>query len=149
MATAWVRRESSESAAAPLAALAPVVLPEDVLAAALVVSVVAADVAEPADDAALDELPAPDVPVTETVEPEAAAADAEAVPDTAALEVAFVPLAGAGTASEGSTSAPVPHGMASPLGCVELAGSVVLPFASAIAKRVVQYVAVELGDVNW
>ena len=72
--------------------------------------------------------------------------------DTPLEVVTFVPLAGAGTASEGSTSAPVPQGIAGlplPLGWSALAGAVVWPLESAMAKRVVQYVAVELGDVNW
>ena len=79
------------------------------------------------------------------------AAAAEVVPAAAAVEPVEEEerYEGAATAVEGSTSAPVPHGMASPLGCVELAGSVVLPFASAIAKRVVQSTEDDAGVVNW
>ena len=47
------------------------------------------------------------------------------------------------------TIEPVPQEILSPFGWVELVGGVVAPDASAIAKRVVQYVLLELGDLNW
>jgi hypothetical protein len=59
------------------------------------------------------------------------------------------PLGGAGLASAGFTRAPVPHGMAAPPGWVVSEGGVVLPLASAIAKRVVQVRFFDAGDVNW
>lgn len=103
-----------------------------------------------------DALPAKD-PGEEVLGPlEAAGVFAELEPgvptDEALLleaAVTVVPLDGAGTAREGSTRAPVPHGMASPFGSVASLGGVVFPFASAMAKRVVQRVSGESGDVNW
>ena len=57
---------------------------------------------------------------------------------------------GAAVAVEGSTRAPWPHGLASPLGCVALGGVVVAPVESAIAKRPVQVKFVGAAGVeNW
>jgi hypothetical protein len=47
------------------------------------------------------------------------------------------------------TIAPVPQGMLSPFGWVEFVGGVVAPDALAIVKRVVQYVLLAPGDLNW
>jgi len=47
------------------------------------------------------------------------------------------------------TICPVPQGMLAPLGWMFSAGGVVAPEASAIAKRVVQYVVFEVGSLNW
>ena len=58
------------------------------------------------------------------------------------------PLGGAGVASAGLASAPVPQGMAAPPGCVGLVGGVVPPVASAMVNRVVQVRFVEAGEVN-
>lgn len=57
--------------------------------------------------------------------------------------------AGGGVAEAGLTRAPVPHGMASPSGCVGLVGAVEAPDASASANRVVHKVSLEAGLVNW
>lgn len=44
---------------------------------------------------------------------------------------------------------PVPQGILSPLGWTSSVGGVVAPEASAMAKRVVQYVVFEVGSLNW
>ena len=51
---------------------------------------------------------------------------------------------------DGSTSAPMPHGILSPFGCVAFAGGVVLPSAAAIVKRVVHVRFFgAAGVLNW
>jgi len=47
------------------------------------------------------------------------------------------------------TTVPVPQGMSAPLGWTLLEGGTVAPLASAMAKRVVQYVVFEVGSLNW
>lgn len=54
-----------------------------------------------------------------------------------AVVVVAVVNTGAGTAVEGSTSAPVPHEIIAPSGWVLLVGGVVAPVEEAIVKRVV------------
>ena len=57
---------------------------------------------------------------------------------------------GAATAVEGSTSAPVPQGMAEPSGWEAFARSVVMPSAPEMVKRVVQGRAeTSAGEENW
>ena len=57
---------------------------------------------------------------------------------------------GTATAVEGSASAPVPQGMAEPSGWEAFAGSVVLPSAPEMVKRVVQARAETfVGEENW
>ena len=56
---------------------------------------------------------------------------------------------GGGVAVLGSTRAPKPQGIASPSGCVALGSLVVLPVASAMAKRPVHVRLGALGDENW
>lgn len=60
-----------------------------------------------------------------------------------------VPIEGDGAAVEEPASVPIPQGIWSPLGCVKFAAGVTLPFESAIAKRVVQVLSSEEGEVNW
>ena len=51
---------------------------------------------------------------------------------------------------DGSASAPTPHGIFAPPGCVSFAGGVVLPSAAAIVKRVVHVRFVGAAGVeNW
>jgi hypothetical protein len=58
--------------------------------------------------------------------------------------------AGGGTALEGSFSAPVPQGMASPLpGWTALGGGTVLPSAPEMANRVVHILVLVRGVENW
>jgi hypothetical protein len=57
--------------------------------------------------------------------------------------------AGGGVPLEGSTSAPSPHGIASPLGCVLCSGGTALPSLLAIVNLVVHKVTFEAGEVNW
>lgn len=59
------------------------------------------------------------------------------------------PIVGGATASEGSTRAPLPQGMGSPLGCFASVGGVLCPVASAIVKRVVHIISGLNGLVNW
>lgn len=47
-----------------------------------------------------------------------------------------------------ATSEPVPHGIEAPPGCVELEGSVVVPSAAAMVKRVVHSGVVDALDEN-
>jgi len=47
------------------------------------------------------------------------------------------------------TISPLPQGILSPLGWTFSVGGVVAPEASAMAKRVVQYVVFEVGSLNW
>ena len=81
------------------------------------------------------------------------AVDVAAAVVAAATVVAAEPperCEGAATAVEGSTSAPVPQGMAKPSGWEAFAGSVVLPSAPAMVKRVVQVRAETFaGEENW
>lgn len=58
-------------------------------------------------------------------------------------------MTGGGTTSEGSSSAPTPHGMLEPSGWTLSAGGVVLPPSSAMVKRVVQVLDALVGLVNW
>jgi len=76
---------------------------------------------------------------------------AELMPDGAAEDEEFVPdtPGGGGLAVEGSTSAPIPQGMGSPLGCFSLAGSSVWPSGAVMMKRVVQVLTDVPGAVNW
>jgi hypothetical protein len=55
---------------------------------------------------------------------------------------------GAGTAVDGSVSAPAPQGIASPLGWVGFAGGVVAPPGPAMAKRPVHERFWEVAEVN-
>lgn len=77
------------------------------------------------------------------------------VPALAETEAVAAPVApepgaaGAAEARDGSTSAPTPQGIGSPFVCFAFAGAVDFPVESAMVKRVVQYVAVDAGDVNW
>ena len=135
---------------APLVVVVPVELAADALD---VDWEVAAEVF--AEDAALLEpevtVTMPEAEVSETV-PEVPAApelDDEAALEVELVEVLFVPLVGAGVAVLGSVRAPVPQGMAAPPGWVEFVGGVVLPLASAMAKRVVHNVVDDAGEVNW
>jgi hypothetical protein len=56
---------------------------------------------------------------------------------------------GAGTAVDGSVSAPVPQGIASPLGWFAFAGGTVAPVELAMANRVVHEWFWEAIEVNW
>lgn len=56
---------------------------------------------------------------------------------------------GAGTAVDGSVSAPVPQGIASPSGWVAFGGGVVAPDELAMANRPVHERFVEAGEENW
>jgi len=57
---------------------------------------------------------------------------------------------GGGLASAGLVSAPVPHGIASPVpGCLSSVGGVDSPAASASVNRVVHNVVLAPGLVNW
>jgi len=47
------------------------------------------------------------------------------------------------------TILPVPQGILAPLVWTLLEGGTVAPLASAMAKRVVQYVVFEVGSLNW
>jgi len=82
---------------------------------------------------------------------EVEAATEEALPVMAPLaEVWPVMYAGAGVAFEVSTRLPSPQATAWPSGWVAFSGSVVVPSAPAIAKRVVQVKLEGATDVeNW
>ena len=97
-----------------------------------------------AGDGDTDALLDADVDAGALPEPEPEPAEVEAG-DTTRPEL----WPGGGTALEGSTSAPVPQGMSLPSGSVAFVGGVVLPFASAIAKRVVQSTVGDAEVVNW
>lgn len=56
---------------------------------------------------------------------------------------------GAGTAFDGSASAPVPQGICCPLGWAAFGGGTVAPAASAMANRPVHVRFGEAGEVNW
>lgn len=56
---------------------------------------------------------------------------------------------GAGTALDGSASAPVPQAIGCPLGWTEFGGGTVAPVESAMANRPVQVRFGAAGDVNW
>jgi len=68
--------------------------------------------------------------------------------DELPLSTEEVLLPGGGVACEGSVRAPTPHAMESPLGWVALGAGVVLPEASAMAKRVV-HTGSAPALVNW
>jgi len=57
-------------------------------------------------------------------------------------------VGGGGFASAAFTRAPVPHGFASPFGCVGFGGGTSVPFAE-MAKRPVHMGLSEAVDVNW
>jgi hypothetical protein len=59
------------------------------------------------------------------------------------------PEAGASSPWDGSSKAPIPHWMTSPLVAVSVpVGVTVVPLASAIVKRVVNKTLAEAGDEN-
>jgi hypothetical protein len=121
--------------------------------------------AEPVADADLDALECTGT-LTDTLIPEGVDAGVEGrVTDAVKLEGELEPegvvefaeaepegepeALGGGVPLEGSTSAPSPHGMGSPLGCVLCSGGTALPSVLAIVNLVVHRVTLEAGEVNW
>lgn len=98
------------------------------------------------------------VPTPFVLEVDGAAADDPTEDDTLAagaedvVPALLLPLTrydGGGTALDGSASAPVPQGIACPLGWTEFGGGTVVPDASAMANRPVHVRFGEAGEVNW
>lgn len=76
--------------------------------------------------------------------------DTEDGPGTAPDGVEGSTPAGGGTAVEGSTRAPTPHGIAAFVpGWLGFGGGVVAPVGEAMVKRVVHVLFVASGAVNW
>ena len=72
---------------------------------------------------------------------EAAREEPETLAEVELVEVLFEEAA--------PTSAPTPHGMASPLGSLAFSGAVLCPEADAMVNRVVHSVLEDAGLVNW
>jgi len=91
-----------------------------------------------------------DVVATRVIVEDIAEVDMDDV-DVEAFELTLPPVryGGAATALVGSVRAPVPQGIASPLGWLALGGGTITPVASAMAKRPVQVWVGELGELNW